>query len=243
MPGVLKIRSRLLRAGGRLAPSLLAGVFLLLVPTVFSLYPAELADLRLWIRILVGLGWTGLAVLVVAGGAAKDRDVKQAVNALEAMRGRAVSEILSVVLRPGTGGSPEQYRWSVALLDGGSDLLLPNFPFPVTDPGDPRVFAVGCGAAGQAFRERKPIAVWGDAVSSPSYHLKPAQQVYFSEFKSVAAVPILIGGTIPVGVVSAIGHEDDQFFANPSGAGARLLLDRAELVGVVLADTLFGPAG
>ena len=221
---------------------IVVGVIFVGVPSVFGIFP-EMTEWPLAVRFFVSLAWIGTVVgtIIVSGRrdssldrvmATADRVMATAVRQRQQLRLRATDDLLSTLLGERKAGLPDGYRFTVYVFDRESDLLLPVFPEPFTGPDDIRVFAPGCGAAGNAFQSKSLLLVTGDAVSDNTYGLTAAQQARWADYRSVVATPIWVDGERPIGVLSAISKSDDGSFDEPA-IQARLR-EVADVIGIVL---------
>lgn len=139
--------------------------------------------------------------------------------------------LLDRLIRPLGTGIPPGYDITVYVHDREQDLLSPIYPGWSRPGDDPRVFAPGDGATGQAFarlRDRidPPGAVFvvtGEAVSDDTWNLSPEQRELWHDYRVVASSPFVVAG-VPVGVITAISKIDDGFFGKQDGNSKLVLL-------------------
>lgn len=206
------------------------------VPTFFTVIPGWTRWNGLW-RALVLLIWVGIALGVLYTQVEHGEKVaalsEKTRRQREHLRRAATAEVLRALLSPGIAGLRAGYSFTVYMPDGNE--LRPIFPSVQLRPGetDLRVFAVGDGATGSAWKVRATFVVTGDMVHSDRHGLTIEQQEHFAPYNSVAATPIYDPDGVPIGVLTAISKDDDRCFDD--AGGGRFTLERlAEIVGVVL---------
>jgi hypothetical protein len=212
------------------------GLFLLAVPTIYTVFPG----LTLWSerdRLLVLGVWAALGAITIAAQSRRDETITDLAADTDSERRKvrraSAAYILEQLLREGTGGVPAGYVFMVYIADG--DYMRPVWPALQLRPGeqDPRVFKIGNGATGSAWEQDKTFVVTGEMVHNERHGLTPEQQEYFKDFHTVAATPSTFAES-RIGVLTALGPNDDGFF-NQDSPGGRMLLERlAQIVGVVL---------
>ncbi len=200
----------------RLLIPVFLGVLLVVVPTVFAVFPSW-ADWPAWSRSLVLIGWLGIAVGAVWLTSRADRLLHEAVeqdsrSAVLAVQRAAISDQFRSLLVPWIGGLPEQYHLTVYGPTPDQRFLIPVFP-PALSFEDPAIFPSGAGATGKAWESPDgTFVVTGEGVSSSEHGLTAIQQRRYRMFATVAATVIRGARGTPIGVLTAIGREDDGFF-------------------------------
>ncbi len=229
-----KIKGRL--ANIRLSSfwGLLAGVVLLAVPTVFTLFGPEIIDresrraryviLAVWLLVAAFVG-----LITLAKDRAWDLLVTKRFEQRQAARLSALDDALKALLRPGTKDFPPSYIFVLYLPDDGE--LTPFFPkFPAAEI-DLWTFESGNGATGEAWLENTTIEVHGTAVSDGTHRLNPAQQAFFAPYHSVVATPVTVDDE-QLGVLTGLSPDDDRFFAADTAQAA--LRELADTLGVLM---------
>lgn len=211
------------------------GLFLLAVPTFFTVIPGWTTWSGWW-RGGVLLVWVVLAAVAIAAQTRRDEKITSLAEDTDTQRRHLRSAsayfILEQLLRTGVSGMPDKYEFTVYVRD--RDILRPVFPALQLRPGEPdlRIFGIGDGATGSAWKDDRTFVVTGEKVHTSRHGLSDAQQEFFKDYLTVAATPItFMGGRI--GVLTALGKEDDRYF--DEDRPGRMLLERlAQIVGVVL---------
>lgn len=222
-----------------------AGVALVAVPTLFTVFP-KWADLPGWSRGLILGAWTLIALAGVLGQLHREQREDEDLERRSARRTErtrvALNRILDDMLAPG-GRFPAGYEFTVSLVDKDSKevQLVPLWPVEPEDARLLRTFKSGCGATGTAFKrglDDRNAVVWAtdEAVSNAEFDLTPGQQQFFKTFRAVVAVPMWIDLSQPAGVLSAISETNDGHFdVEPERARLRSL---ARTVGEVVWSTI-----
>lgn len=220
----------------RRARTLVAGVALLAVPTVFTVVPGWTRWNGRWRAVILAV-WLMIAVAIVfaetvRGEAIQDLAADRAAL-LKYLRLTGMSDVLAALLRPGTRDIPDGYEFTLYLFVEGRRELWPYYPKlnPRRDP-DPRVFGAGKGATGSAWQDKEVVVVRGDDVSNEAYGLSPAQQEFYKGYRSVASAVVWEENTRPIGVVTALSKADDGYFEREGGRDSLKML--AQALGVVL---------
>jgi hypothetical protein len=116
------------------------------------------------------------------------------------------------IVVPGIGGLPDQYHITDYGPTPDGRFLVPVFP-PAVSARDTAIFERGSGATGKAWEDPTgAFVVRGAGVSDASHGLTAVQQRRYKMFEIVAAVVIRDDAGAPIGVLTAIGREDDGFF-------------------------------
>lgn len=193
-----------------------AGVILVAVPTVFGVYPTEAGTIWVGWRDAIGGAWLLVAGLTVAASSQADERISRLFREVNKkrvwQRARATSEALEALLRPGTKGFPDVYRFSVYLFDEERQVLLPWYPKVAAEDAEVRTFAPGIGATGAAWSDGQTLLVTDDEVSSDRYHLSKAQQLAFRGYRAVSAAPMRSTAGVEMGMLTAISTVNDRFF-------------------------------
>lgn len=198
------------------------GVILVAVPTLFAIFPAWTTLWFPW-RILVAAGWLGAAVGAVVVAAVSDDELHGRVDAsvqraILAERRDVMRDHLQALLVPGAGGLPPQYQVTLYAPSADGAYLVPLYP-PALSARDPAIFPVGAGATGKVWLQPDEIFVAkGPAVSNQEHGLSLRQSRRYGPFQTVAASVIRDDDDVPVGVITALGREDDGAFDDETGA-------------------------
>jgi hypothetical protein len=219
----------------RRASAVGAGVLLVLVPTLFTVFPAW-SKWTLALKLLVLCTWLLAALFVVYAGAS---ETEQVLDLLGTVRRRwdhgrraAGRFILRALMRPEIAGFPDHYEFRLFLPDPTGARLIPEYESQgqSASPG----WAIGQGATGTAWASRSYVRVRGDAVSDGTYGLTREQQQHARTLKVVAAAPVLNARVEPVAVLSVSSSDDDGFLFD--GDGPQRHAELAEVAARVLID-------
>jgi hypothetical protein len=217
-----------------IAIGLVAGVLIVLIPTLFTLFPDWGTKWKV-IPKLVALGIWGVSVILVVSASTVQSERLRELFAVERKRRNRLREvaaryILSRILVPQLAGFPRHYELRLYLPDPTGKTLISEYPTDLgTDAWD-----VGRGITGRSFQRGSYIVARGAAVSDATYDLTPEQQAKYAELRVVASAPILDARVRPIGVLTASTKEDDEFLAKPEGR--QLHEELAEVVARVLID-------
>lgn len=198
-----------------------AAVYLLLIPTVYSMYP-DLGKDQGW-KIWVLVSCVAVAVISTLIAAlnrllsrlAQRPDQPVSIERRSRLKLQTAYYLLGLFLDSGKAGAPP-YDWTLYLWDRDSERLPPLLPVR-KGPDDIASFGRGQGATGTAFDVQAIVVATGDAVSDDTFKLTPLQQQAFSRYRSVAAAPITVRDQV-VGTIGAISREDDGLFTRDEGA-------------------------
>jgi len=205
------------------------GVLLVAVPTVFAMFPG----LTTWsrrTRVEIIIGWLVIALVGALLTALADARLHRLVAAdqeaaVVAERRATIRDQFRGLLVPGIGGLPEQYHMTVYGPTPDRRFLIPLYP-PALNFRDPAIFPTGAGATGKAWEDPTGVfVVTGDAVSSDRHGLTGVQQRRYKMFGTVAGVVIAGEAGQPIGVLTAIGRDEDGFFDQ---GGVEVLKDLAQ---------------
>lgn len=220
----------------RRTATLVAGVALFAVPTVFTVVPGWTRWNGGW-RAAILAAWFLIAVAIVFAETVRGEAIQELTAdraaLLKYLRLTGMSDVLSALLRGGTRDIPESYEFTLYLFVDNRNELWPYYPKlnPRRDR-DPRIFVSGKGATGTAWQDQEVVVVRGDDVSNEAYGLTAVQQEFYKGFRSVASAVVWEENTRPIGVVTALGKVDDGYFAREGGRDSLRML--AQALGVVL---------
>jgi hypothetical protein len=218
------------------AKALVGAVYLIFVPTFFTVIPGWTKWSGLWRGLLLIL-WLLVAGWVLTGEIRRSERIDSLTEDrrqfLRQLRVMGTSEVLHALLSPGSRGIPDQYEFTLYVYDSDKNLLAPLFPqMDFRSAPDPRCFEPGNGATGSAWTSRRIVVVTGSEVASGHYGLTKEQQEFFAGYNAVAAAVVWKEGTEPIGVVTAIAKTDDAYFDGLQGLDSLRVL--ADVLGVVL---------
>lgn len=215
------------------------GVFLLAVPTVFTVYPA-LAQSRSAIRLGLMILWALVAVALSWVTVKRDDQISKLTAAkrdrIRQARLLAFRRTLAIICRPGAFGMPANCEVTVYMPDD-NDNLTPVYPRwnSYENGPDPRVFRPGTGATGTAWEDEGLMTVRKAAVSDGHYDLSTTQQKYFNKFQSVAATVVFDAYDEKVGVVTVLSEDDNAPILDDEACQA-LLGELATVLGVLMTE-------
>jgi hypothetical protein len=212
-----------------------AGVVLVLVPTLFTVFP-RWSDWALTPKLLVLAGWLLGALVVVRAGARDSEHVRDLVGTVrrrrDAGREAAGRFILRELLRPDAAGFPAHYEFRLFLPDPTGQRLMPEYES--AGPSPSAGWDIGQGATGTAWASRSYVRVRGTAVSDGTYGLSDEQQEQYRGLRVVAAAPVFNARVEPIAVLSVSSSHDDGFLFE--GDSSLRHAELAEVVARVLID-------
>lgn len=237
-----------MRRSGRALPrepwswsSVAAAVVVVAVPTVYTVFAAEIGEGRQRTRILIAVLWGVAAVCLAYRAARREHQQDDALSELVCSRAveqrerlrRSIDHALDALLRHDQTGFPPSYDvWvHAAVLRHGDVLLEPWWP-DTASSSDEMTFRVDCGITGKAWGVEEPIvAIGADAVGRRS-GLTLQQQNLFRDGRTIAAVCIFSDG-YPVGVLTAYSQAEDGYFEQEGNL--ERLRDLSAVVGGLIA--------
>ena len=222
---------------GNRAAMVLGTVWVLLIPTTFTVIPGW-TRWSGWYRAFVLLLWfLAAAVVAVAtdiqnrqvdelvGQAAEDRRVDR-----EAAGKLAIRTIIQTSSLVGRG-----YDVRLFLPNEDESHLTAVFE-PREETGPSEGWDSGQGATGFAFANNQRVVAKGAVVWDGSYGLTAEQQDRYSNLDIVASMPIRNARDEPIGVVTVSSEDDDGFLDTPDGEDAHIEL--ASVIARMLIDVL-----
>jgi hypothetical protein len=226
-------------APSRRVRAVLGGITLLLVPTLFTLFPGWGTDWTLLPKLTILAAWLLAAIF---GVLASVRQGEQLSRLAERQRERelhgrsvALKKLTRAALLPEVTGLPDEYKVQVFLPNKESTKLVAAY-----DPGHggpeegwqidrdrPQ------GVTGTAWKINAYVFAPGEQVSDETYGLTPEQQERYRSLTAVAATPIQNARGNPIGVLTLFTTMenpdiDDDFVIRHIGAAeivARVLID------------------
>ena len=219
----------------RRASAVAAGVALVLVPTLFTLFP-HWSNWALTPKLLVLAGWFVAAFVVIRAGVGDSERIRDLLGTVhrrrEAGREAASRFILRELLSPDAAGFPAHYEFRLFLPDEHRQRLLPEYESPGRFRSEG--WEIGQGATGAAWSSGSYVRVRGATVSDGTYGLTPEQQERYRDLLVVAAAPVLNARAEPIAVLSVSSDIDDGFLFE--GDGPELHKELAQAVARVLID-------
>ncbi len=216
--------------------AVLAGLLLVLVPTLFSLF-SEWQDWTLGVRAAILLVWIASAVLVVTATTRQSEQVEDLVGETsdrrDSQREAAGGRLVRAVLSRGSHGLPDSYEFRLFLPDEDG-TLLPSFEAAGIEPSEG--WEPGKGATGTAWEQNSYVVVTDEKGSDNTFGLTDEQQQRYRDLKIVASAPVPNARGQAIGVLSVSSDEDQDALLSPGGRAVHLEL--AEVVARVLIDIL-----
>ena len=216
--------------------AVLAGVLLLLVPTLFTVF-ATWSSWSAWIRISIMVAWGLAAVFVVTGTARQNEHIQNLVGEPRKRRkqqrilagGTLIPALLtSSFTRPG-------YQLRLFLYDRDLRRLLPSYE-PPTSLGPSKGWEIGQGVTGKAWERKDYVIARGNQLTDPMYRLTQEQEERNADLQVVAAMPVANARGRMIAVLTASSTEDDGWLASDEGWVQHSGL--ADVVARVLVDVL-----
>jgi hypothetical protein len=212
-------------------------VFLVLVPTAFTVFPhwgmwslgVRIPVIGSWILAAAIAGWTTVLqserVEALAAAPVERRDK---------LREVAAARLLRALLLPESSGFPNHYEFRLFVEDRASGRMVPAFES--TGIADSEGWKRGQGATGLAWNANNRVLLRGRAVYDSTYGLTPSQQARYRDLAVVASMPVRTARDRVIAVLSVSSSHDDRFLDTPGALLAHLEL--AEVAGRILVDIL-----
>lgn len=218
--------------------TLVAALFLVLVPTLFSVF-TEWTKWDVLPRVAVVVAWFVAATLAAVSTTRQSRQVDELVGESLSRRDEerevAAARLISALLAPGQADFPRDYSFRLFLMDETTGRLLPAFEPEGIDPAS-EGWAPGQGATGLAWATNSRVLVEGPAVFDASHGLSQAQQDRYKDLAVVAAMPVRTVRDKVIGVLSVSSAINDGHLRSPDAILEHLAL--AEIVARILVDML-----
>jgi hypothetical protein len=232
-----RVRERSFRLLGARGVLVSAGVFLVAVPTFFTVFPTATEWAWPWRLLTIG-AWVVVAALVVYASVRQGERVEDLVGPVKARRDEqrmlTRNRVLPLLLSPEGTRLPAHYEWRNFIFDRDRRRLVASYaPVGIASSTEWRV---GQGAVGAAFETNEYVLVRGQPVSDATWKLTPEQQNRYSRLKVVGAAPIRDEWGDCIGVLSAASEQDDGQLATPDGQKRHIEL--AVIIGRVIRDLL-----
>lgn len=192
----------------------LSGITLVLVPTLFAVFP-HWSEWRLLPKVVVLLVWLVCASIVVARTIRMERRIADLTNRQVAVEQRARTGTLNIsvdaVLRAFASRFPQGYYLQVFIPDPDHKRLIPV--------RDPQGIGPGEGwridhqppqaVTGLAWKTNEYVFAKGPAVSDATFALTSEQQRRYARLTGVSATPIRDPRGRPIGVLTLCTEEPD----------------------------------
>jgi hypothetical protein len=218
--------------------TILAAIFLVLVPTLFSVF-TEWTEWDALPRVVIVVAWFSAAAFAAVSTARQSEHVEALVGEpltrQEKEREAAGGRLIRALLNPEETGFPGHYVFRVFVMDETSGRLLPAFESEGIDVAS-QGWAPGQGATGLAWSSNNRVLIHGEAVSDATHGLSPEQRERYEHLQVVAAMPIRTARDRVIGVLSVSSETDDGFLELPEAILAHLEL--SEIVARILIDIL-----
>lgn len=195
------------------AMAVAAGVLLVLVPTLFSVFP-EWTRWSVGVRVAVLAAWGAVAAVVVAAGAAQSERIDDLVGKplrrRERARRAAAQRLIHALLSPSALPVRGSYEFTLYRPSPDGTKLVPEHRSSGASgkEWEIREDAVH-GVTGAAWTSRGYTAEKGGRVSDATYGLSPDEQARYAHLTGVAACPVPNARGEPVGVLTAATTEPD----------------------------------
>jgi hypothetical protein len=220
--------------------TLLAALFLVLVPTLFSVF-TEWTSWDDAPRAAVVIAWFAAAAVAALSTTRQSRQVDELVGDPLTRRDQerevAAARLIRALLAPEETGFPRHYEFRLFLMDKAAGRLLPAFESEGIDDA-PEGWAPNQGATGLAWSANTRVLVKGAAVSDETHGLSATQQERYERLRVVGAMPVRTARDRVIGVLSVSSHDDDGFLELPEAILAHLEL--AQVIARILIDILGG---
>lgn len=218
-----------------------AAVVLVLVPTLFSVFP-RWSDWTLVPKLGVLAVWLVAAITVISAGVDDSERLHDLLDGTGRRRdlAREVAGrfILRTLLSPDAAGFPSHYKLQLFIPDDDGLHLVAQYGSSGDLPSE--AWAIGQGATGAAWASCSYVRVRGSKVSDGTYGLNEQQQERYRALRVVAAAPVLDASVRPIAVLTASSTIDDGFLF--TGGGPAHHRELAEVIARVLIDN-FGISG
>lgn len=213
-----------------------AGVFLILVPTLFSVFPGW-ASWPGWTRAIIIAIWLLVALFVVTATARQSAQVEDLVGKplkrRHQQRYLSGSRLIRLHLTRETG-LPDHYEFRVFVYDRELKRLVPSYGPHKVDELDG--WEVGQGATGLAWQREEYVLARGDDVSNDTHGLTPEQQERSKELQIVAAMPVTNAREQVIAILTGSSNNDDGQLASDEGREKQQEL--SQVVARILIDVL-----
>ncbi len=193
----------------------LSGITLILVPTLFAVFPHWGENWRLLFKLIALAGWLLCGAIVVARTIRMEQRIDELSARQVAVEQRARTKTLNrstdLLLSDFASRLPSGYHLQVFLPDPGRKRLI-----PVADPdgiGPEEGWRIDRdppqAVTGAAWRTNDYVFAKGSAVSDATYGLTPEQQQRYERLTGVSATPIRDPRGNPIGVLTVCTEQAD----------------------------------
>lgn len=214
--------------------AVLAALLLVLVPTLFSIFPSW-TTWTVGLRVAIVVVWFGGAAIVAWATARQAELVEDLVEGPSARRAKARSaatrELIRALQQPGASDLPGHYELRLFLPDDEGILRHVYGPASSTPSSGWRS---GRGVTGKAWEINGFILVTGARVSDGTFGLSREQQQRYAHLEVVAATPVETARGAAIGILTASSTTNDEFFEHPDGK--LTLVSLAAVIARVLID-------
>jgi hypothetical protein len=234
---LLPVGKRVPRLGSRWALPFTAGLLVLLVPTLFTVFPGWGLHWSVPAKLLALIVWLAAAAVAVVSAIRQGQQVDDLVTQRQDQsRTEAMERLIRLALTPPGSGLPNGHHVQMFLPSADQARLIAEFDPDHVGPAegwridqDPPQAVTGA-----AFKTNSYIFARGAAVSDATYGLTPEQQARYRELTGVAATPIQNARGRPVGVLTLFTSEPDPKVSEPDVIIRLVAL--SEIVGRLLID-------
>jgi hypothetical protein len=247
MPTFTNSRARLLaraqRSRSLSAVLLFAGVYLLALPLVFTVFAHETGQGHHFSRrVALAAVWFLCALLVGAVATTRElaeltqraRDAVPRKRRAADRRELAALASIAALLRPGATGLSDSFRFA-AFIPNRDGILVPVLE---PDPQPWQRWPAGSGVVGEAWAHREAfVEVAGEETTAPERMLTPEQLQRYGDLTYVAAHAIFDEAGQAVGVLSVACHDGSDFAE--AGGPERFQLLVSDM-GVLVGDARVG---
>ena len=210
---------------GRRLTALVAAGGLILIPTIWTLFPG----LARWTGFEKGGvlgGWILLAGFAVYNTDKQARQLDQMMGETERRRleqRRSVGALAIQALLDGRCPGLSHYAMDV-LLPISKDPLRIQVTYSTVSPMDEAEWTEGKGAAGYAWSMDKYVIASGPKARDDTYALTAEEQKRYQHLDIVAATPIRNASGRRIGVLTAYGNDDDGYLRTDDAYKQQVIL-------------------
>ena len=217
--------------------SFAAGLLVVIVPTLFTVFPAWGLHWSVAAKVIALVIWLAAAVAAVVGAVRQGTQLDSLVKEREQQaRTGAMERLIRVALTPESAGLPPDYHFQVFLPNPDRTRLIPEFDPDNAGPREGWRIDVEPPQAvtGASWRTNSYVFAKGPAVSDATYGLTAAQQARYRTLSGVAATPIQNARGNPIGVLTLSTSAAQPIVSDPDVF--RQMLALAEVTARVLID-------
>ena len=222
--------------------AVMLGLWVLFVPAAFPVFTWWSSWPYVW-RIAVLVTWTGAAVAVGLAAFYRDKETKEALEALSEQRRRSSVVSGGILIKAVMASSP------AGQVPSTLDVYLPSLErtrleLVASSRRDPREvrWVVGQGVTGASFLSKEQLIARRPHIHDGTFGLSSEDQAYYAEteLQVIAATPILNAAGRAIGVLTLSSTEDSAYLNQPESLTdlLRLTVPLARvLIDVLGADT------